>query len=89
MPGIYAPGDLVSYAGKLDLMATGYAEAAIAVNQAAHYLDPTARWLLGIPPTSPSSRTDRVGPISLGADLTPPKIGNRHGLGRWRKLHHV
>ena len=43
MPGIYAPGDLVSYPGKLDLIATGYAEAAIAVNQAAHYLDSTAR----------------------------------------------
>ena len=43
MPGIYAPGDLVSYPGKLDLIATGYAEAAIVVNQAAHYLDPTAR----------------------------------------------
>lgn len=43
MPGIYAAGDLVSYPGKLDLIATGYAEAAIAVNQAAHWLDPSAR----------------------------------------------
>lgn len=41
--GIYAAGDLVSYPGKLDLIATGYSEAATAVNQAAHYLDPTAR----------------------------------------------
>jgi thioredoxin reductase (NADPH) len=41
--GIYAAGDLVSYPGKIDLIATGYAEAAIAVNNAAHYLDPEAR----------------------------------------------
>ena len=43
IPGIYGAGDVVSYAGKLDLIATGYAEVAIAVNQAVHYLDPTAR----------------------------------------------
>ena len=41
--GIYAAGDLVSYSGKIDLIATGYAEAAIAVNNAANYLDPEAR----------------------------------------------
>ncbi len=41
--GIYAAGDLVSYPGKLDLIANGYAEAAIAVNNAVHYLDPEAR----------------------------------------------
>ena len=41
--GIYAAGDLVSYPGKLDLIATGYAEAAIAVNNAVAYLDPKAR----------------------------------------------
>jgi thioredoxin reductase (NADPH) len=42
-PGIYAAGDVVSYPGKIDLIATGYAEAAIAVNNAANYLDPDAR----------------------------------------------
>jgi len=41
--GIYGAGDVVSYPGKLDLIATGYAEAATAVNQAVHYMDPTAR----------------------------------------------
>jgi thioredoxin reductase (NADPH) len=41
--GIYAAGDVVSYPGKIDLIATGYAEAAIAVNNAANYLDPEAR----------------------------------------------
>jgi ferredoxin/flavodoxin---NADP+ reductase len=41
--GIYAAGDLVDYQGKLDLIATGFAEAAIAVNNAVHYVDPKAR----------------------------------------------
>lgn len=43
VPGIYAAGDVVDYEGKLDLIATGYAEAAIAVNNAVHYIDPDAR----------------------------------------------
>lgn len=43
VPGIYAAGDLVDYEGKLDLIATGFAEAAVAVNQAVHFVDPTAR----------------------------------------------
>lgn len=41
--GVYAAGDVVDYEGKLDLIATGFAEAAIAVNNAVHYVDPTAR----------------------------------------------
>lgn len=43
VPGIYAAGDLVDYPGKLDLIATGFAEAAIAANQAVHFVDPAAR----------------------------------------------
>ena len=42
-PGIFAAGDVVDYDGKLDLIATGFAEAAVAVNQAVHFVDPTAR----------------------------------------------
>jgi len=42
-PGIYGAGDVVGYEGKLDLIATGFAEAAIAVNNAVHYVDPDAR----------------------------------------------
>lgn len=41
--GVYAAGDVVRYEGKLDLIATGFAEAAVAVNNAVHYVDPTAR----------------------------------------------
>ncbi|MGD8320218.1 MAG: NAD(P)/FAD-dependent oxidoreductase [Gemmatimonadota bacterium] len=43
VPGIYAAGDLVDYDGKLDLIATGFAEAAVAVNNAVHFVDPSAR----------------------------------------------
>jgi thioredoxin reductase (NADPH) len=39
-PGIYAAGDITSYAGKLKLIATGFGEAAIAVNQAVHWIYP-------------------------------------------------
>ncbi len=42
-PGIYGAGDIVDYDGKLDLIATGFAEAAIAVNNAVHFVDPDAR----------------------------------------------
>lgn len=43
VPGIYGAGDIVDYEGKLDLIATGFAEAAIAVNNAVHFVDPDAR----------------------------------------------
>ncbi len=43
LPGVFAAGDLVDYEGKLDLIATGFAEAAVAVNSAVQYVDPTAR----------------------------------------------
>ncbi|HET7275803.1 MAG TPA: FAD-dependent oxidoreductase, partial [Longimicrobiaceae bacterium] len=43
LPSVYAAGDVVSYPGKLELIATGYGEAAIAVNNAAHAVNPKAR----------------------------------------------
>jgi ferredoxin/flavodoxin---NADP+ reductase len=43
LEGVYAAGDVVHYPGKLELIATGYGEAAIAVNNAVHYLNPKAR----------------------------------------------
>jgi thioredoxin reductase (NADPH) len=38
--GIWAAGDVTTYPGKLELIATGFSEAAIAVNQAVHWIDP-------------------------------------------------
>ncbi len=43
LPGVYAAGDVVHYPGKLELIATGYGEAAIAVNNAVHRINPKAR----------------------------------------------
>jgi thioredoxin reductase (NADPH) len=43
LAGIYAAGDVADYEGKLDLIATGFAEAAVAVNNAVHFVDPSAR----------------------------------------------
>jgi ferredoxin/flavodoxin---NADP+ reductase len=43
MEGVYGAGDIVDYEGKLDLIATGFSEAAIAVNNAVHHVDPSAR----------------------------------------------
>ncbi|HOB75932.1 MAG TPA: NAD(P)/FAD-dependent oxidoreductase [Phycisphaerae bacterium] len=40
LPGIFAAGDVVSYPGKLKLIATGFGEAAIAVNHAKVFIDP-------------------------------------------------
>jgi thioredoxin reductase (NADPH) len=42
IPGIYAAGDVVDYPGKLKLIATGFGEAATAVNNAVRYLNPDA-----------------------------------------------
>jgi thioredoxin reductase len=38
--GIYAAGDVTTYPGKLKLIASGFSEAAIAVNQAVHLIHP-------------------------------------------------
>ena len=43
VPCVYATGDVVEYEGKLDRIATGFAEAAVAVNNAVHFVDPSAR----------------------------------------------
>lgn len=39
-PGIYAAGDVTTYPGKLKLIASGFGEAATAVNQAVHWMYP-------------------------------------------------
>jgi thioredoxin reductase len=40
IPGVYAAGDIVDYPGKVKLIATGFGEAATAVNNAFAYLNP-------------------------------------------------
>lgn len=43
LPGVYAAGDITDYPGKLKLIATGFSEAAIAVNHAKAYVDPKSK----------------------------------------------
>ncbi len=47
IPGIFAAGDIVTYPGKLKLIATGVAEACIAVNHAVHFIHPDAKVMPG------------------------------------------
>lgn len=41
--GIFAAGDVISYEGKVKLIATGFGDAATAISSAKTYLDPSAR----------------------------------------------
>src|SRR6266540_5020553 len=47
LPGIFAAGDITTYPGKLKLIATGVAEACIAVNHAVHFINPSAKFMPG------------------------------------------
>ncbi len=46
-PGVYAAGDIASYPGKLKLIATAFAEAALAVSACKQGLDPASRFQAG------------------------------------------
>ncbi|GAA3584958.1 NAD(P)/FAD-dependent oxidoreductase [Amycolatopsis ultiminotia] len=41
LPGVHAAGDIAGYLGKVKLISVGFGEAALAVNNAATYLDPS------------------------------------------------
>lgn len=43
IPGVYAAGDITNYSSKIDLIATGFGEAPIAVNHAVNYIHPDAK----------------------------------------------
>jgi thioredoxin reductase (NADPH) len=47
VPGVFAAGDVVDYDGKVRLIAVGFGEVAIAVNNAAVHLDPGAQLFPG------------------------------------------
>src|SRR5690606_28087758 len=44
IPGVYAAGDIAHYEGKIELIATAFSEAAMAVNHAVHEINPAARY---------------------------------------------
>jgi thioredoxin reductase (NADPH) len=43
LPGVYAAGDMARYPGKMNLIASGFGEAAAAANQAKHFIDPDSK----------------------------------------------
>ena len=43
LPGVYSAGDIAGFDGKLKLIATGFGEAAVAANNAAHFINPSAK----------------------------------------------
>jgi thioredoxin reductase len=59
VPGIFAAGDINDYPGKVRLISVGFGEAATAVNNAAHYLDPHQ-------PVFPGHSTDVPVPAAAG-----------------------
>jgi len=54
LPGVYGVGDLVTYEGKLKLIATATGEAAVAANHAKNLIDPAAK-------VSPGHSSERNG----------------------------
>ena len=42
LPGVYAAGDIAAEEIKMNLIATGYGQAAMAINVAKHHIDPKA-----------------------------------------------
>ena len=60
LPRVFAAGDIVEYAGKIRLIATGFGEAATAVNNAAVVIDPAAHLFPGHSSEAGGCRT--VGP---------------------------
>ncbi len=59
--GVYAAGDIADYPGKLKLIATGTADATVAVNFAKQHIDPTANVFPGHSSEIVPSGKDRAG----------------------------
>ncbi|HEY2042229.1 MAG TPA: NAD(P)/FAD-dependent oxidoreductase [Jatrophihabitans sp.] len=67
VPGVYASGDICEYPGKVRLIATGFGEVATAVNNAVHYMDPSAS-------AFPGHLSDYAPPGEIGAPGTPTMV---------------
>ena len=72
LPGVFAAGDICTYPGKLDLIATGVGEAATAVNHAKNFLDPAAK----IAPGHSSDLDTSITNVRVETD-TPSEEANR------------
>ncbi len=60
LPGVYAAGDVALYEGKLRLICTGFSEAAIAINHAAHAINPELRVFPGYSTNLAEKKTQQL-----------------------------
>jgi ferredoxin/flavodoxin---NADP+ reductase len=60
IPGVFAAGDITAYPGKVRLIAVGFGEAATAINNAAHYIDPRAEIFPGHSSESEGHQPERA-----------------------------
>ena len=87
VPGIFAIGDINSYAGKLKLILSGFHEAALMAQAAKHHVDPTGEWCsstLRRPPSCSGSSASRSMKI-----VVTDQAGETHeleGLDGWRAM---
>jgi len=71
LPRVWACGDITTFDGKLKLIATGFAESAIAVAQAVHSIRPEMR-------LQPAYSTNTGVPGQTPADVTPSYVAPPH-----------
>ena len=90
--GIYGAGDIVTYPGKVKLIATGFGEAATAINNAAQYINPKASVFPGHSSSQDVHKqkapaTALIAFAQTGTN-TMASAGSRHGpsfFGRWSR----
>lgn len=70
IPGVYGAGDIVTYATKFDLIATGYAEAVTAANHCVHYIHPEKR----LEPGHSSNMTAAPSQSTAGQEPPPDRV---------------
>jgi thioredoxin reductase (NADPH) len=76
VPGVYAAGDITDYPGKVRLIAVGFGEAALAVNNAAVLVNPDERLFPG--------HSSDAAPVAVDSSA---KEGSRHALRHRRGVH--
>jgi len=64
MPGVFAAGDIAASEIKLDLIAVGFGQAAVAVNAIKTYIDPKARMFPGHSSERSSEETKAAAPVA-------------------------
>ena len=80
MDAVWAAGDITTFDGKLKLIATGFAEAAVAVAQAVHHIRPEMKPPAEVLDQHRGARGGRGPGVARGA------VARRHHPREWRGL---